>query len=706
MKDTSVASVGIVPEVLTFDNYDRWSVFMKNYLIGKDLWDVVTSGDDAEHLNNTPDVEKGLGDSSEVNQRAEVSLKKKNAKALHIIQLSCGRQIQNELFDFELARDAWNHLSTRYDKILKIIVDKVQQDDDGLCVEQKKLFKMVKRGDSIEGMEVDPNVYDVTTSNSERTLLHIAVNAGNPKNVEILVTKGGDEFVKKKDKHGDTALALAACYNAKMKIVKTLVNSKIGKMLLMEPNEKGEIPIHLAAGKGYRKMTCYLYEETPVEVFNKDSRNRVLLLDRCIEAYIFGLSVKQFEDKYGIPEVDIVKFTRSVTLRRVPNRSLRTTSSVKCWSPRHFLMLPGQLLRGFRCSLVHFLKDRNVLGIRSIYTLKFMNYEAQAILKYLIQNIKGFNGLGLRQASAHEAMLYAAKNGSVEFINAMREVNPDLLSVTDNGGRGIFWHAILNRRQDVFQLVYFLNGMEKDMIRDHSDNELLHMAAVHFVPSSSFDNDILSPVMQIQRELQWFQAVAGVVHPICLDAKNEDGKKPFAVFYESHQELLKAAEQWTKGTAGTYITVASLVLTIMFAAAFTIPGGNNQQTGMPIFLDEKIFNMFLIADMVSIFVSASCVLVFIGILTSRYQAMDFYYALPWKLIIGIVLFLLSICSMMVALYAALSLILKGNHTGSRGFILGFMLFLGGVPVIILLVSQLRFIYKFIRSTIKNPVSSI
>ncbi|PNX60297.1 hypothetical protein L195_g060116, partial [Trifolium pratense] len=52
MKDTSVASVGIVPEVLTFDNYDRWSVFMKNYLIGKDLWDVVTSGDDAEHLNN------------------------------------------------------------------------------------------------------------------------------------------------------------------------------------------------------------------------------------------------------------------------------------------------------------------------------------------------------------------------------------------------------------------------------------------------------------------------------------------------------------------------------------------------------------------------------------------------------------------------------------------------------------------------------
>ncbi|GAU25801.1 hypothetical protein TSUD_222590 [Trifolium subterraneum] len=59
MKGTSVPSFGIVPEVLNFDNYDRWSVFMKNYLMGKGLWDVVISGDDAQHFNNTSDVEKG-----------------------------------------------------------------------------------------------------------------------------------------------------------------------------------------------------------------------------------------------------------------------------------------------------------------------------------------------------------------------------------------------------------------------------------------------------------------------------------------------------------------------------------------------------------------------------------------------------------------------------------------------------------------------
>jgi hypothetical protein len=59
MQATSVASVGIVPEVLTFDNFGRWSVIMKNYLMGQGLWDVVTSPDDTEYLSNTPDIDQG-----------------------------------------------------------------------------------------------------------------------------------------------------------------------------------------------------------------------------------------------------------------------------------------------------------------------------------------------------------------------------------------------------------------------------------------------------------------------------------------------------------------------------------------------------------------------------------------------------------------------------------------------------------------------
>jgi len=201
------------------------------------------------------------------------------------------------------------------------------------------------------------------------------------------------------------------------------------------------------------------------------------------------------------------------------------------------------------------------------------------------------------------------------------------------------------------------------------------------------------------------QAVEEVVHPICKEAKNGNGKKHYEVFVERHRELVKAAEKSIKDTASCYIAVASLVLTIMFAAAFTIPSGNNQ-TGTTISLDENIFKMFLLADAESIMASTTSVLFFISILTSRCGAIDFLKVLPLKLVVGLVLLLLSVCSMMVAFYAALNMILKGNHIGSRGFVLGPILSLGCVPIIILIVSQLRFISGILYFTMKNPISSI
>ncbi|AES95735.1 ankyrin repeat protein [Medicago truncatula] len=153
-------------------------------------------------------------------------------------------------------------------------------------------------------------------------------------------------------------------------------------------------------------------------------------------------------------------------------------------------------------------------------------------------------------------------------------------------------------------------------------------------------------------------AVEEVVHPMCKETKNEDGKKPYDVFIESHEELVKAGEKWTKDTASCYIAVPLL-----------FRGGNNQ-TGTPISLDQNIFKMFLLADSVSIITSTTSVLVFISILTSRCHAIDFLKVLPMKFITGLALLLFSVCSMMVAFYAALNMILKQNYSGSRGIVLG------------------------------------
>jgi len=204
------------------------------------------------------------------------------------------------------------------------------------------------------------------------------------------------------------------------------------------------------------------------------------------------------------------------------------------------------------------------------------------------------------------------------------------------------------------------------------------------------------------------QAVAKFVHPTFLEAKNKDGKKPHEVFTESHEELVKAAEKWTKHIASSYITMASLVLTTMFATAFAIPSLNNQENGAPVDLDHgSAFSFFFIADVASIFASSSSILFFIWIHTSHYSERDFLHVLPAKLLFGLSFFIVSVLSMMIALYAALDMILKGRPTNpGRSHPENYVLALIDLPVSALIISQVQFIVEICRSAKKNPITSI
>ncbi|CAJ2647122.1 unnamed protein product [Trifolium pratense] len=317
------------------------------------------------------------------------------------------------------------------------------------------------------------------------------------------------------------------------------------------------------------------------------------------------------------------------------------------------------------------------------------------ILNCLYLRIQNFKESELREASAYDAMLQAAKHGNIEFIDSMRKANPDLLWAIDINRRGIFAHAILNRRKRVFQLIHdaTVNG-PKEVVRcsvDASNNSLLHLAG-NLGPFS--DHRETGPALQMQREILWFKAVEAIVHPKCKEAKNAEDKKPHEIFTESHKELVKAGEKWAKETAGSFTLVATLITTIMFAAAFTVPGGNNQDSGTPIFLKDKIFNVFIIADAISLFTSSTSVLLFIGLLTSRYAEKDFLKSLPLKLLFGLIALFLSVISMMVAFCASLAMLLKGH----QGIIITAMSF-ASIPIIVLVPSQLRLFIEIFKSTV-------
>ncbi|KAK2427655.1 ankyrin repeat-containing protein ITN1 [Trifolium repens] len=197
------------------------------------------------------------------------------------------------------------------------------------------------------------------------------------------------------------------------------------------------------------------------------------------------------------------------------------------------------------------------------------------------------------------------------------------------------------------------------------------------------------PAVQMQEEILWFKAVEDIVHPKCKEAKNQDNKTPREIFTESHEELVKAGEKWAKDTASSFTLVATLITTIMFAAAFTVPGGNNQD-GIPLFLKYQAFNVFIIADAISLFTSLTSVLLFIGMLTARYAEHDFLISLPLKLLFGLIALFFSVVSMIVAFCASLAIILK-EHPEIKITAMSFAI----IPFFVLVPPQLRlFIESF------------
>ncbi|KAJ6363285.1 hypothetical protein OIU78_003458 [Salix suchowensis] len=124
--------------------------------------------------------------------------------------------------------------------------------------------------------------------------------------------------------------------------------------------------------------------------------------------------------------------------------------------------------------------------------------------------------------------------------------------------------------------------------------------------------------------------------------------------------MMKEGEQWMRDTADSCMLVATLIVTVVFAAAFTLPGGNLQDKGTPVFLKEIAFKIFAISDAISLVTSASSLLTFLSIRTSRYAERDFLWSLPNRLIIGLTALFISIGAMMVAFMATFFLVFSNK----------------------------------------------
>ncbi|XP_059436316.1 ankyrin repeat-containing protein NPR4-like [Corylus avellana] len=430
------------------------------------------------------------------------------------------------------------------------------------------------------------------------------------------------EDLELQTRYGFTALHFAAQVG-NVKIAQLLVNIHNKAVAILDRN--GDTPLIVAASLGRTNVASYLFSlsSTPLEQLNDEKRIELLLATISNDMYDIALKI----------------------LKMDPNIANADTKC--CWEAltvlaRKPFAIGSEMFKG-------------------MYNKTLMKTLAHQLVEKLLKKDGIPENMSFPNAvHSYIALIFeAAKVGNVEFLIILVRAYPTLTSQLDNNNMSIFHIAILYRQESVFNLIYEI-GADKDRLAsyatlDYGDN-MLHLAG-KLAPLDRL-NIVSGAAIRMQREVLWFKEIEKIMPRSFVNMKNSEGKTPKDIFKMEHEVLKREAEMWMKDVSNNCMVVATLIAAVVFAATFTVPGGNNQEIGTPIFLRSTWFIVFFISNAIALFSSTSSMLFFLSVFMSRYSEEDFSVSVPSKLLLGLATLLISIVCMIVAFSAACILMYK------------------------------------------------
>ncbi|XP_048326771.2 ankyrin repeat-containing protein ITN1-like [Ziziphus jujuba] len=521
-----------------------------------------------------------------------------------------------------------------------------------------ELYVAALKGDWKAAEKVENDINRVITEKGETTL-HIAALARKEQFVRKLVSKLNKEDLEKNNKIGNNALCYAAA-SGNVEIAKLLV--KAGNEKLVNP-DSGKKPLSMAATNEHGQMVRYLFHKTnSIQYWEEEEQAE--LFTTCIGMGLYDLAIDMLKSNPGLAKVrNKYDETALTVLARTPLTFVGNDESQSAGLLKSFLNLSC-------IKLPRFGKSRQYSQALDLVKM---------LCDYCLNNSDEEN-----QSSATEVanlLFDAAEAGNVDILIKLMHFNPDLLWVKDTERGTIFHVAVENRHEDIFNLLFEF-GAIKDLIAKHipsNDNNLLHFAAK--LPPQKKLNTVSGAALQMHRELLWYKEVEKIVPTPYRDLPNSKGETPRALFEKEHKELKAKGEKWMKDIAASSMLVATLVATVMFTAAVSVPGGFNNYNGVPILLDKKpkLFVIFTISDTVGLFSSTASTLIFLSIHTSRYADDDFLKFVPFMLMFGVTTLFIALTAMTITFSA--TFLLYYHHHG-----LAFIsVIVGCVPLLYLLL---------------------
>ncbi|KAE8728848.1 putative Ankyrin repeat family protein [Hibiscus syriacus] len=327
----------------------------------------------------------------------------------------------------------------------------------------------------------------------------------------------------------------------------------------------------------------------------------------------------------------------------------------------------------------------------------FESHEPQEDDTICLERMEGIEGVmespvtdKERRSEPDTPLFIAASTGIVEIVKEILRQYPQAVEHINKSGQNILHTVTLHRSYKVYEHIKYRE--EKNRLArgiDKNGCTILHHAAdTKYYQGGTKP----SPALKLQHELEWCEDVKNLVPKHFELHRNKDNKTASELFNEMHEEQLKSAQEWVKNTSQSCSTVAVLVATVVFAAAFAPPGGFHQDKGDPILLDRKkpLYSFFTVMDVAGLASSLTSVVIFLSILTSSLEFKDFKSKIPRNLSLGFTFLFFSVTSTMLTFTATILLLLhfKKKWTASLTYAAAFL------PICIFALFQFPLYYEY------------
>ncbi|XP_056694762.1 protein ACCELERATED CELL DEATH 6 isoform X2 [Spinacia oleracea] len=296
-------------------------------------------------------------------------------------------------------------------------------------------------------------------------------------------------------------------------------------------------------------------------------------------------------------------------------------------------------------------------------------------------------------------LLLAARKGCIEIVKEILNMFPQAVNYLNHDQENVLHVAIKSRNLEIFKLVEQRANLHRGLLGavDNKNNSILHMVGCprKVLPGTK----MRSPVLQLSDDLLLLEHLESICPSYLVNHRNDQMMTADELFAKNNESHRIEAKDWLKRTAEHNTVVIILIATVAFAAAYTIPGGPNQDTGYPLLIGLPFFLVFTVTDVLSLGFALTAIVVFLAILTSSYQLKDFRRSLPQKLLLGFTLLFLSVTMMMVAFAATILLMVnkKERWTKITLYIVAFfpicIFMLSYIPLYIKLVKTLNYWIK-------------